>query len=190
MVRNNLFDNIIDQNIKSANEEFIMKQTNERMRFDKEKEKLRKLIGNDVIEQIHNEFVIILRDGHFIKQTANSYSFEKTVNLPAIIVDPNDLSHEWTLHALLAGLIHVPGFNMNINFKNYADAITKVSMCDTCLLSICFPLGIIKWCHDCSKYKLTHDAVRVKVSGEFTVTSRFISEKHERLLMLQKSNSA
>lgn len=190
MVRLNHFDNIIDQNIKAANDEYYMKQANERMRFDIEKEKLRKLLGDEVLDQIQNQINTILRDGHFIKNKTNTYTFEKTVDLPAVIIEENDISEEWPLHTLLASLIYIPGFDIKVDFKNYADAITKVSCCDTFLLSICFPLGIIKWCHDCKKYKLTEDSLRVKISGEFTVTSRFMSEKHERLLMLQKSNSA
>lgn len=190
MFRQNIFDNIVDQNLKIANEEYIIKQSNERMRFEREKERIRKLIGDDVIDQIQNEIITILRDGHFIKHNTDSYTFEKIVNLPAVMIDSNDIPNEWTLQSLLSALIHIPGFDMTINFQNYADAVTKVSCCDTFFLSICFPLGIIKWCHDCRKYKLTQDAIQVKVSGVFTVSSRFLSVKQERLLMLQKSNSA
>ena len=190
MVRQNLFDNIIDQNIKAANDEFNLRQSNQRMRFEREKERLRKLIGNDVLEQIQNEVNTILKDGDFVKTNTHIYTFEKMVNLPALIIDPNDISPEWPLHTLLSALIHIPGFSIQVNFQDYADAVTKVSCCDAFLLSICFPLGIIKWCYDCRRYKLTEDALKVKISGEFTVTSRFISEKQERQLMLQKSNSA
>lgn len=190
MVRQNMFDNIIDQNIKAANDEYNLKQSNERMRFEREKERLRKLIGDDVLEQIQNEINTILRDGHFVKTSPENYKFEKVVNLPALLIDANDLSTEWPLHSLLSALIYIPGFSINTNFQTYADAITKVTCCDTCFLAVCFPLGIIKCFHDCRRYKLTEDSLRVKISGEFTVTSRFMSEKQERLLMLQKSNSA
>ena len=182
-------DCIINQKIKEANDQYSHKISERLLVFEKDKEKVRQELGDDVIDAITKEIKIILCNGEFEKLNNKIYAFKKHVKLPYVLIDPEVIQSDWPIAKLIAGLIRIPGISMQLDLHHYEQAIVSMSCWDTFMMTLCMPLCIFKCCCDLH-YKKYESDVMVEISGQFSVCNRFVSEKQELSLLLQKSNSA